>query len=113
MLQCGCVLRCGGVGAIGERVTGNVQSRQCRKGFGDCVCDGFSHGALVGGIHLLLRYADRADALHRSAVGGERAREHMQEGRFASSVLADDRDARNRGEGEVHMIENRGGASHD
>ena len=111
MLQRRRILCGGGVGAISERVAGSIQPRQCGEGFGDRIGDGLSDSAMVGGIHLLLRQANRADSLHRATVGSERTGEHMQQGRFASSVLPDHCDARDGGEGEVDVVENAGGTS--
>ncbi len=77
--------------SIGERIAGGLQVRQRRKGFGDRLRDNLPYGALVGDIHLLLGHTDRPDTLHRAAIRHERTGQHLEERRFSTTVLPDDR----------------------
>ena len=90
-----------------------VECGKSRERLGNRVVDGLPDGAAVGGVHFLFGKAERADALHRSAVGRQGAREDMHESRLASAVFADDRDARCGRDDEIDMVENRGDPSDD
>ena len=54
---------------------------------GDGLRDGLPNGSVVGGVHLLFSEPERADALDRSTIRYQRARERVQKCGLSAPVL--------------------------
>ena len=74
--------------------------------------DGLPNGSVVGGVHLLFSEPERADALDRSTIRYQRARERVQKCSLSAPVLSDDRHTGRGSDDEIDMVEHRGYASH-
>ena len=105
-------LECGGIGvgrviARGQRRGSHVEGLQSGPGWGGSLGNEVTDRAIALGGHVLFDQDEGTHPGHHSRVGFQDPRQYVEQGGLAPAVVADDRQSRPGGDGDVSPTQQR------